>query len=306
LLLNASILICIVVQDYDGKWKFASGGLDKLKYHLQGRYLARDRKAAGVVLPPQEILVHEIDFDSELYPLQWKYMQMLKKFNQIVLSNGKSMTALAAITMILRMRQMNVWPGGIQIKDEEGYTVFNVGEEVQESIKVDKAVELIEDAGDDRVVLFSQFKPPLRELQLRLEKLGISSVVYDGDTTESIREQVKADFNRSVVGDGPYKWQVVLANYKTGGVGLNFTAATQMIILDEEWNPGKEEQSFARIDRIGQTEETTVHILRVKGTIDTWMAQLIEEKRAIVEGFEREGESLSQQMLDALNKGEIM
>jgi hypothetical protein len=65
---------------------------------------------------------------------------------------------------------------------------------------------------------------------------------YDGDTPESIREQVKADFNRSVVGDGPYKWQVVLANYKTGGVGLNFTAATQMIILDEEWNPGKEEQ----------------------------------------------------------------
>jgi SNF2 family DNA or RNA helicase len=294
-------------QNYDGKWEFAPGGLDKLKHHLQGRYLARDRKAAGVVLPPQEILVHEIDFDAEKYPLQWKYMKQLKQYNQIVLEkSGKSMTALAAITMILRLRQMNVWPAGIQIKDEEGFVVFNIGDEVQESIKVDKVIELIEDAGDDRVVLFSQFKPPLKEIQRRLEKLGISAVIYDGDTPEYIREQVKADFNRSVVGDGPYKWQVVLANYKTGGVGLNFTAATQMIILDEEWNPGKEEQAFARMDRIGQTEETTVHILRVKGTIDTWLAQLIEEKRKVVSGFEREGNDLSQQLLEALNNGEII
>jgi hypothetical protein len=69
--------------------EFAPGGLDKLKHHLQGRYLARDRKAAGVVLPPQEILVHEIDFDSEKYPLQWKYMKQLKKYNQIVLRNKR-------------------------------------------------------------------------------------------------------------------------------------------------------------------------------------------------------------------------
>ena len=94
----------------------------------------------------------------------------------------------------------------------------------------------------------------------------------------------------------------MLCNYKTGGVGLNFTGATQMIILDEEWNAGKSDQAFNRIDRIGQTEETTVHILRLEKTIDEWMAKLIESKRDMVEGFENKAD-LQAELLKALQEG---
>jgi SNF2 family DNA or RNA helicase len=159
----------------------------------------------------------------------------------------------------------------------------------------------------DRVVVFSQFKGPLIELEERLNRAGISAVRFDGDTPEKRKEEVRFDFDRSRCNAEGYekKWQVVLANYKTGGVGLNFTDATQMVILDSEWNGGKEDQAFGRIDRMGQTEETTVHMLNIDGTIDSWMRDLVTSKREMVEGFETTAD-LAQALLAAIHAGEVM
>jgi len=99
------------------------------------------------------------------------------------------------------------------------------------------------------------------------------------------------------------KYQIMLANYKAGGVGLNFTGATQAIILDREWSPGKEGQALGRIDRIGQTEETTVHVIRVKQSIDIWLDNLIQQKKEMIDGFESEID-LSQSLKDFLEDGD--
>jgi SNF2 family DNA or RNA helicase len=289
---------------YTGFWKFANGGLARMMAHLSGRYLVRDRYTAGVEIPQQTMQIHELTLCSEDYPQQVHFSKMLSKHAQIILSSGKKIEALAAITLILRKRQMNTWPGGIVLKDAEGAIVFSVGEECNESIKVDKCCELIQNAGTERVVVFSQFKTPLHEIKKRLSVAGISAVVFDGDTAESIREQIKIDFDRKSAGETP-KWQVVLCNFKTGGVGLNFTAATQMVVLDEEWNPGKNEQAYGRIDRVGQTQETTVHILRVRYTIDTWMANLIDQKKTVVDGMDQTGADLTKDILQAMRNGEV-
>lgn len=303
------ILYCM--QGLDNKWKFKPGALDSLQSHLAGHYVARDRNSAGVVIPKQTVNYIEIPLSDveEYYPTQYKYMQMLSKHAQIVLESGQSLLALYAITLILRKRQMNVWPGGINLKDGDGNIVFSVGDEVTESIKMDRAFELLTDlAGDgmqyegERCVVFSQFKDPLKSLCSRLNAAGIPSVVFDGDTPDSVREQIKMDFDRKTMPENP-KWQIVLCNYKTGGVGLNFTGATQIVALDEEWNPGKNEQAWGRIDRVGQTQETTVNIFRIANTIDTWMAGLIENKAEIVGGFD---EATKLDLLNAMKNGEIL
>jgi non-specific serine/threonine protein kinase len=120
------------------------------------------------------------------------------------------------------------------------------------------------------------------------------------------------DFDRKYVeaegynnGNGP-KWQVLLANYKSGGVGLNFTAATETIIMDREWNPGKEDQAFGRTDRLGQTVHTNVHNLRVLRTIDGWMDGLIDEKANLIDGFNEATKPLNTQLLDALKNGDML
>ena len=312
---------------WTNKWEFRSGGLDSLTKQLAGRYIARDKKTAGVILPPQEVKVHSIELDETLYPKQSRVIRQLSEHAMLMLDSGKKLAVIAMIALITRKRQANVWPAGIKFEYEDAdgnIQLFDVGEDVQESIKLDRIITEPErtESGDyeglavdftgsgdkvngERVVVFSQFKGPLKELERRMNNAGISCVRFDGDTPEDLRNEVKRDFDRKYAEEIDYKWQVVLCNYKTGGVGLNFTAATQMIIIDEEWNVGKNEQAYARIDRMGQTEETTVHILRLSNTVDSWMAALIENKRNMVEGFESSAE-MQAELFRKMQNGEIL
>lgn len=310
--------------DYSGKTVFRPGGMESLVKRLSGVYIGRDRKSAGVVLPKQEVQIHELEFDTVKYADQYRVIKQLTKHAAIILSSGKELSIPAIIALITRKRQANVWPAGIEIKDPEtGLVEFSVSEDVNESMKLDYIIERpatsesgewegigyeITGEGDrtngERMVIFSQFKTPLAELEKRFKEAGISVVRFDGDTPQEIRDEVKIDFDRKFTPGDDYKWQVVLCNYRTGGVGLNFTAATQMIVLDEEWNPGKRDQAYGRVDRIGQTEETTVHVLRLMNSIDGWLASLIQNKEDMINDFEN-STSMQSAFLDFLNQENI-
>lgn len=274
---------------WDNKWKWSHGGESRLVNKIQGMYIRRTRLDAGIVLPPQDIKIHEIEIDEVSYPLQTKILRDLAKFSQIEIDEGRAATFFSILPLITRQRQAAVWPGGIWMTFTDRFTGQesreHIGQHYLESAKLDKAVELYKefvDAGE-RVVFFSQFKEPLIELKARL---GDDVVEFHGDTPKSIRDEVKRNFDRSY-NETP-KWNGVLAHYRLGGEGLNLTAATQVIILDEQWNPGMNSQAYDRVNRLGQTQETCVHILRLKNSIDTWMAELIKQKAKIVDGFETE------------------
>lgn len=311
---------------YNNKWEFKSGGLQTLQKRLANKYIARP----GVKTPKQTVTTIDLDIDPETYPGQHRVITQLSEHAAVLLESGKKMTILYTIALITRKRQANVWPAGIKLKDPvTGDVIFSVADDVTESIKLDRCIQyhpmvdewqgLIPEYTEDgdkqlgaRVVVFSQFKGPLEELERRCKEAGISVVRFDGDTPDSIRDAAKLDFDRKYCEDpaynngNGYKWQVLLANYKTGGVGLNFTAATETIILDREWNPGKEDQAFGRTDRLGQTQETNVTILRINNTIDVWMDALIEEKNEMIDGFNSVAQPLSDRLLDALKNGDIL
>lgn len=281
------------------KWVFDYGGEARLAKRLGDMYLARDRTSAGVEIPKQTVQVHALKLDPETHPNQYEAYKILTKRSALVMNDMMSeeenkgvSPVLYMIALITRERQMTTWPQGIEFKDPKTNQVtFRC--DVDESVKLDYLIDrnneglipqLVNDE-QERVVLFSQFKQPLIELERRLSAAGITVVRYDGDTPRSVRQEIQIDFDRKYTGED-YRWSVVLAHYKTGGTGINLNAATQMVILDEEWNPGKEDQAYGRNDRMGQTEETTVHVLRVKNSIDMWMANLIKQKAEMIAGFE--------------------
>lgn len=295
------------MDQYTGKWRFSNGGLEYLTKHtLRGRFIARTMEDAGIILPPQKPITHSLTLTEQEYPLQRQIVDQLTKHSQIVLESGQKIDALAIIALITRQRQANVWPGGIQLKDPmTGEVIFKVSEEVQESIKIDKAVELITDlvSQGKRVALFSQFTTALEELQKRIDGLEvdgktISSVRYDGKTNDSTKIAVKTNFDKKM--GEVAKWDVVLAHYKSGGVGLNFTACEHTIILDREWNPGKEEQALARTRRIGQDAETFVHMIEVEKSIDQWLNGIHEEKQELIDGFNENSRDMQAEYLAAL------
>ena len=293
-----------------GKWEFRPGAVQNLKPLIEGRFLARTYDDAGVVIPDQHVHVVPVDLDKQEYPLQHRTITQLSKAASILLDSGARMTVMHLIALVTRKRQANVWPGGIEMKDEDGNIVFSVGDEVQESVKMDAVSENIAKFHKEghRQVVFSQFKTALAEMERRLVAQGYRVVRLDGDTPEALRAEIKTNFYRAK-NETP-KWDILLANYKTGGVGLNLTSITKTHILDEEWNPGKRDQAYARSARMGQAEETEVYVYRIPGTIDTWMSNTIYRKEQLVNEF-TEGvldgvPDMTTSLLEAIESGEIL
>jgi SNF2 family DNA or RNA helicase len=296
------------MQNEDNKWVFRPGGEKVLMQSLKGRIIKRSYEEAGIVLPKKTINEVVIPV-AALSEQQRTIMKQIDEYAEIALDSGESTTIDAMIAVITRGRQASTFPAGIEVKMTEkmhekfeamgagiipdvGTVIFKVPDTVP-SIKLDmleaKLQRKVEEEGK-RCVVFSQFKTALADLERRLLKRGVRVVRYDGDTNKNTRLEVKKDFLRNPDGSQPenYKYDVVLCNYKTGGVGLTFTAATYMACPDEEWNPAKNHQAISRFHRIGQTEEVEVDILRIENSIDMWMKTVNEVKKAIVEGFESE------------------
>lgn len=277
------------------KYTFRPGGLDALAKRIGNLYIRRTKRDAGIVLPGKHEEIHEIEVDKENYPDQARARKEMKTYGAILLGGDKSITAAAEIAIYTRLRQIETWPAGIEIKDENGTVQLKL--DVEESQKLDYVFDkegngLLADLTEgglgegNTCVVFSQFKAPLRELHRRLESFGIKSVVLDGDTSQDVRDQIILDFDRRHTTDDAARWQVVLANYRVGGVGVTLTRATEMIMLDSEWSYGREEQATDRVHRIGQTEDVTIHKILMEGTIDAWLEGIVSAKKDLVSGFD--------------------
>jgi SNF2 family DNA or RNA helicase len=79
---------------------------------------------------------------------------------------------------------------------------------------------------------------------------------------------------------------VALCNLIAGGVGLNLTAATHVIFQDLDWVPANHLQAEDRCYRIGQDRQVTVEYLLANGTLDSYIARLLEAKLALVQAVE--------------------
>lgn len=298
------------VQNYhNGKVEFKSGQLERLKPLIAGRFIARDRDDAGIVLPTQRRHIVRVDLDPEVYAKQYKVIKQLSEHATIMLESGEMMTVMHLIALITRKRQANVYPAGIELTDSEGNVVFSVGQEVTESVKFDVIEENIMalHAEGRRQVVFSQFSSALSAFADRLEEAGLRVAVLTGATPQKLRQEIKDNFYLAR-GEVP-KWDVVLCNYKTGGTGLNLTSATATHIMDEEWNPGKRDQAYARTDRMGQELENDVYIYRIPASIDTWMSNTIHRKEQMVSEFTgvlTDDELTPDGLADAMRTGAIL
>lgn len=77
--------------------------------------------------------------------------------------------------------------------------------------------------------------------------------------------------------------QSFLISIKSGGVGLNLTAADYVFILDPWWNPTTEQQAIARAHRIGQDKNVIAVKFITKDSIEEKILKLQERKSKLAE-----------------------
>ncbi|MFZ5891906.1 MAG: DEAD/DEAH box helicase [Myxococcota bacterium] len=147
------------------------------------------------------------------------------------------------------------------------------------SAKLDLLLEKLAALSDEghKALVFSQFTGFLGLVREALVRRKLRFEYLDGQTQQ--REAVVQRFQNAV---GPC---IFLISLKTGGSGLNLTAAEYVFLLDPWWNPAVEAQAVDRAHRIGQTRPVIAYRLLAKGTVEAKVAALQADKRALTDGL---------------------
>ena len=95
----------------------------------------------------------------------------------------------------------------------------------------------------------------------------------DGGTSRARRNLGIRMFNQE-----KSEYRVMLISTRAGGLGINLATASDVIMLDQDWNPQIMLQAEARAHRIGQTNPVTVYKLCTQGTVEEQMMGRIQKK----------------------------
>ncbi|GIL87978.1 hypothetical protein Vretifemale_16018, partial [Volvox reticuliferus] len=129
-----------------------------------------------------------------------------------------------------------------------------------------------------KAIVFSQFTSMLDLCHFRLEQVGIRCVRLEGSMALEVRDRMIAAFTNDP------NVRVFLMSLKAGGVALNLTAASHVMLMDPWWNPAVEQQAQDRIHRLGQYKPITVVRFVIAGTIEERILKLQEKKQLVFEG----------------------
>lgn len=214
---------------------------------------------------------------------QMLYRAELKHARQLILGlkTNKQLNAerFNILTSLLRLRQICCHPA---LVDEKLCAA--------ESAKLAALEDLLEPLMEEghKVLVFSQFVTMLDILRETVKQREWPHYYLAGDT-ENRGELVK-EFQAAKGG------AVFLISLKAGGMGLNLTAASYVVLFDPWWNPAVENQAIDRTHRIGQTSKVMAYRLLMRDSIEQKIRTMQLQKGALaadVLGEERFAQSLT-------------
>ena len=146
---------------------------------------------------------------------------------------------------------------------------------ISESGKMELLVNILENIldNDEKVIIFTQYVEMGKLIQQLISKKFKQEVLFlHGSQTREEKSRIIDTFQE----DENYK--IFVATLKTGGTGLNLTAAQNVIHYDLWWNPAVENQATDRVHRIGQENDVMVYRFITKGTLEETIDAISKHK----------------------------
>ncbi|KAI0086882.1 SNF2 family N-terminal domain-containing protein [Irpex rosettiformis] len=201
-----------------------------------------------------------------------RYLEEQPKENQKVGGEGNSQWK-RLMNLLMQLRKVCNHPYLLPDVEPDPYTIGpHVVSSSSKLILIDKLLKDILPSGE-RVLIFSQWTGMLDLLE---DFMALRSVPYarlDGSTPRARRTLDIKLFQQE---KSPY--QVYSISTKAGGLGINLTKATHVIMFDSDWNPQNDLQAIARAHRIGQTKPVKVYRLICQGSVEDQMLDRIRRK----------------------------
>jgi SNF2 family DNA or RNA helicase len=130
----------------------------------------------------------------------------------------------------------------------------------------------------EKVIIFATFQKAIDLIHGAIkERYGLLSGIIDGRTPNEKRQPLIDEFSSTKGFD------VLLLHPRTAGMGLNITAATNIIHYCRQWNPALEEQATARAWRNGQKSVVNVYYMYYAATIEEKIDERIRLKQQLSE-----------------------
>jgi SNF2 family DNA or RNA helicase len=164
--------------------------------------------------------------------------------------NGK-IRAQNALTQIMKLRQIAC-----------GLDLFG---DIQDSAKIDAAVELVQENLPHATVCFTWHRASADALEARLTKLGIPTVKVHGDVPLKDRTAAIDRFQEG-------RAKAFVGTIKTVGESVNLNAASDVVFVESSWTPADMDQARDRVAgglrQSGRSRRISVTRIISRGTVD--------------------------------------
>lgn len=205
----------------------------------------------------------------DMEPQQLEHYETRRRFYQKVIreemeTSGLARSRFTILEAMLELRQIATIP--------EAKTDGTIP-----SSKISRLIEALEEAtaNGHKCLVFTNFLTGVELIGNALEERQIGHLSMTGASND--RQKLVEQFQNDPA------VSVFVMTLKTGGVGLNLTAADHVFILDPWWNQAAESQAVDRAHRMGQRNAVFTYRLIARLSIEEKIARLQERKRALVD-----------------------
>jgi SNF2 family DNA or RNA helicase len=213
-------------------------------------------------LPDQLDEIREVELGAKQRKI---YNEMKREL--ITEIQGKEIVAQAALTKLLKLREIT---SGFAMNAEG--EAFDIGE----SPKIDELISFVEEAGNQPIIIWTNFTWELRKIREALSPIGRVVTLFSG--TED-RNQSIQDFQNGHA-------RFLVANIHSASHGLTFINSSLQVFFSLDFSWEAYTQARQRIHRAGQKKSCTYVHLICKDTIDQHVLSVLQKKQGIQDAVE--------------------
>ena len=214
--------------------------------------------------------------EVELNMTQRRMFKEIKAYLSTLDQAGEPLRSPNVLSQLNRLRQIcvatpKVIERGIDPTTGKPFTKIELEEP---SSKLDEVMGIIEEIDPDKkIVVFSNFKDPLRLLEQRLDTKQISYLHMEQKHSDSDRYRMWHDIF-------PHEnHRVFMSTLSLGGESINLTPAQYLIMLDRSWSPKDMMQAIGRIYRPGQKNVPCIIYIDASRTTDQYVKTKLDTKQ---------------------------
>lgn len=240
---------------------------------LDGIMIRRTREEVAPELPK----INRMFFNSEVEnkDLRRSYAEVQKEFEKFMLdqeTNPQPGFSTSLLGFFARMRRIT------------GFA------------KLQPCTEFVTDfliSTDRKITIFLHHKETAESLKEVLDTWCLSG---GWNPCAQLKSSMNADERQAQINefkDNP-NCRILIASTLASGEGLNLQFCSDAVMLERQWNPSNEEQAEARFTRFGsEAEHVNITYFISAGTIDEWLTELVEKKRALFDKLVNRNEEAS-------------